>query len=37
MILSNLNQNRDPFYEAKSPVDNKPEKRKSLPIKDSTN
>ena len=32
-ILSNLRANKSPFQDAKPPIDSKPEKRKTLPIK----
>ncbi len=32
-ILSNLNENKSPFSDVKPPLDDKPEKRKSLPVK----
>lgn len=35
-ILSNLREGKSPFADAKPPIDSKPEKRKSLPIKESS-
>ncbi len=37
LILTNLKANRDPFANVKAPLDNKPEKRAQLPIKESSN
>ena len=34
LILSNLKAGRDPFSDAAPPVDNKPEKRSTLPVKE---
>ncbi len=35
-ILSNLKSGRTPFTDAKPPIDNKPEQRKTLPVKEKT-
>lgn len=37
VILSNLKAGKSPFAEAKAPIDSKPEKRKTLPVKEKTN
>ena len=36
LILSNLRKGKSPFNDAPAPIDSKPEKRKSLPIKEKT-
>jgi len=36
LILSNLKAGRNPFLDATPPVDNKPEKRATLPVKEKT-
>ena len=33
-ILKNLKEGRAPFMNAEPPIDDKPEKRKTLPVKD---
>lgn len=36
LILSNLKAGKSPFADAKAPIDNQPEQRKNLPIKEQT-
>lgn len=36
LILNNLKEGRAPFASAKPPIDDKPEKRKNLPVKDGS-